>query len=89
MASMKYKDPTTGKWVKVGLGSVEKISADKVPVSTNTSNPLGLPSGASVDAALQKLTVLKAPAYTYGTEEITEGSASPYEEGHVHFVYEP
>lgn len=30
-----------------------------------------------------------APAYTYGTEDIEEGSASPYENGHLHFIYEP
>lgn len=30
----------------------------------------------------------KAPAYTYGTEDIEAGSASPYETGHLHFVIE-
>lgn len=30
-----------------------------------------------------------APMYTYGTEDIEEGSASPYENGHIHFIYEP
>lgn len=29
-----------------------------------------------------------AAAYTYGTEDIEAGSASPYETGHLHFVYE-
>ena len=29
-----------------------------------------------------------SPAYTYGTEDIEAGSASPYETGHLHFVYE-
>lgn len=30
-----------------------------------------------------------ALAYTYGADDIEEGSASPYEEGHLHFIYEP
>ena len=29
-----------------------------------------------------------APAYTYGAEDIEEGSASEYEDGHIHFIYE-
>lgn len=29
-----------------------------------------------------------APAYTYGTEDVQAGSASPYENGHLHFVIE-
>lgn len=29
-----------------------------------------------------------APAYSYGTEDIEAGSASPYPTGHLHFIYE-
>lgn len=30
-----------------------------------------------------------APAYTYGTADIEAGTASPYPEGTLHFIYEP
>lgn len=30
----------------------------------------------------------KAPAYTYGTTDVQAGSASPYANGTLHFVYE-
>ena len=30
----------------------------------------------------------KAPAYTYGTDDISAGSTSPYATGTLHFVYE-
>lgn len=30
-----------------------------------------------------------APEYTHGTEDIAEGSASPYKNGHLHFIFEP
>ena len=88
MASLKFKDKN-GNWQKVGFGSAEATTAAKVSISPTSSNVLGMPSGSTVDAALQKLGTTKAPAYTYGTEDVVEGSASPYEDGHVHFIYEP
>jgi hypothetical protein len=85
MASLKYRDEN-GVWHKVGLGSTE-ITADKVKVTDDTATALGLETGASVDTAIAKVGTDKAPAYTYGTDDLTAGT-SPLETGKLHFVYE-
>lgn len=40
-------------------------------------------------AEAKKEAEAKAPAYTYGTEDIEAGTASPHPTGTLHFVYEP
>ena len=42
----------------------------------------------TIAANAQEAANSKAPMYTYGTEDIEAGSASPYETGHLHFVIE-
>lgn len=57
----------------------------KDPV-TGEVKKVGSPSGAyTKNEADAKF----APTYTYGIEDIEEGTASPYPEGHLHFIYEP
>ena len=60
----------------------------KDPV-TGEVKKVGSPVDAYTKVETDTLLNTKAPAYTYGTEDIEEGSASPYENGHIHFIYEP
>jgi hypothetical protein len=75
MASLKYKDPTTGEWKKVKLG--DSFSAALVEHANNKNNPHKV-TASQVGAA---------PAYTYGTEDLEEG-VTPLATGVLHFVYE-
>ena len=84
MSVLKYKDPVTGEVKKVGSPSVATYTKAEVDTKLNThtgnkNNPHGV----------TREQIGAAPAYTYGTEDIEEGSASPYENGHIHFIYEP
>ena len=62
--------------------SVLKYKDPKTGEVKKVGAPAGAYTKAEADAKF-------APAYTYGTDDIAEGSASPYEEGHLHFIYEP
>ena len=75
MSVLKYKDPETGEVKKVGTSNDPILKAHM----NNKNNPHGV----------TRQQIGAAPAYTYGTEDIAEGSASPYENGHLHFIYEP
>lgn len=58
-------------------------------VNTAATNAASAAAKAQTAAtAAQNTANSKAPMYTYGTEDIQAGSASPYEDGHLHFVYE-
>lgn len=76
MASLKYKDPTTGEWKKV------KISESYVAILIDHINDKTNPHKVTASQ-------IGAPTYSYGTTDIKEGSLSSYENGHIHFVYEP
>lgn len=57
-------------------------------LSDDTAELLGLEEDdATPNNALKKLHEGKAPAYTYGTEDIEAGNASPHPNGTLHFVY--
>lgn len=57
-------------------------------LTDETAAELGLGENeATPDKALKKLQASKAPAYTYGTEDIEAGSASSHPNGTLHFVY--
>lgn len=82
-----------------GLSSnISEVSGNLETFKSRTDNPHKVTAaqvGASTPAELtaiqknlQTQINAKAPAYTYGTEDITAGSASPYETGHLHFVIE-
>ena len=71
MAVLKYKDPVTGEVKKVG-------SPDDAYTKAQTDAKL-----AEVDTKL----AAKAPAYTYGTADLTAGQSS-LETGKLYFVYE-
>ena len=82
MSVMKYKDPDTGEVKKVGLPQVEVYSKAEVDAklsthTTNKNNPHGV-TPSQIGAA---------PAYTYGTEDLTAGSSS-LATGKLYFVYE-
>lgn len=86
MASLKYKDEN-GVWHKVNAGS--SYDADLAAHINNKNNPHGITAKQVGAYTKDESNVKFAPAYTYGTEDIEEGSASPYENGHIHFIYEP
>ncbi len=69
------------------VGSVSLFAANvlvKVVLDTNQSR--AYVQNADTNAYLEAQLASKAPAYTYGTEDITEGSASSEPEGTLHFV---
>ena len=82
MSVLKYKDPVTGEVKKVGSPQVDAYSKVETDAKLNAhatdfNNP-------------HKVTVAQigaAPAYTYGTSDLTEGSSS-LETGKLYFVYE-
>lgn len=59
-------------------------SSEAVTAAQQTAN-----EAKSAAAAAQQTANGKAPAYTYGTEDIEAGTASPHPTGTLHFVYEP
>ena len=71
------KDPTVPAWAKQPRPPVFNESDPTVPAWAKKENP---PTPADIGAA---------PAYTYGTEDIEAGTASPHPTGTLHFVYEP
>lgn len=87
MASLKYKDPQTGEWKTINKsGSYDANLAVHINNRTNPHKVTASQIGAyTKDEANAKF----APTYTYGTEDIEEGSESSYENGHIHFIYEP
>lgn len=59
-------------------------------LTDETAAELGLGENeATPDKAFKKLQASKAPSYTYGTEDIEAGTASPHPTGTLHFIYEP
>ena len=66
-----------------GSGGTGAKTADKVAYN-NTNSGM---SADNVQDAIDELNVEKAPAYTYGTEDLTAGT-SPLETGKLYFVHE-
>lgn len=88
MASLKYKDPETGKWKKVSAGGGASYDAKLSAHVNNKNNPHNV-TAKQIDVYTKNEIDMKlASIYTYGTEDIEEGSVSPYENGHIHFVIE-
>ena len=82
MSVLKYKDPETGEIKTVGSPQIDVYSKQVVDEklsahSNNKDNPHGI-TAARIGAA---------PAYAYGTEDLTAGS-SALETGKLYFVYE-
>ena len=78
MAVWKYKDPETGEIKKVGGPVVDACSKEDLAAHTNDENN---PHGVTP----QKIGA--APAYTYGTADLTAGVSS-LETGKLYIVYE-
>ena len=86
---MKYKDPTTGE--------VKKVGAPKIDTYTKTETDTLLQNKADAshthddryytETEVNNLLSAKAPAYSYGTSDLTAGSSS-LETGKLYFVYE-
>lgn len=95
MSVLKYKDPVTGEVKKVGSPQVDVYSKTEIDTKlfvhvANKNNPhgvtpsqIGAYSKAEVDTKLSSA----APAYTYGTADLTAGT-SALETGKLYFVYE-
>ena len=76
MPSLKFKNPTTGKWQKLNVGG--SYDANLASHINNKNNPHGV-TPAKIGAA---------PAIKYGTTDVTAGSASSYVEGTLYVVIE-
>lgn len=71
-----------GKVLPMGTGLFTEGSLIRVLIDTvNTRATI-------INPAITPDSIGAAPMYTYGTEDIEAGSASPYETGHLHFVIE-
>ncbi len=85
MAPSAHASTTTAH----GLGTDSKYG--HVKLSDETNNASGVQGGTAATPAAVKaaydLANSKAPAYSYGTEDLTAGS-SPLETGKLYFVYE-
>lgn len=82
MAVIKYKDPETGEVKTVGAPSVDVYSKTEVDGklashASNKNNPHGV-TASQIGAA---------PAYTYGTTDLTPG-VSALTTGTLYIVYE-
>ena len=88
---LKYKDPTTKKWVVVAGGESEEEPVDaytkEESLSRSTKTSLGLSNSATPDDAIRTLQQTKAPMYSYGTNDLQAG-VSALESGKLHFIYE-
>lgn len=71
-----------------GIGDLF-VAGAVVKALLDTVNRYAYIQNADTNAYLEDQLRRKAPAYTYGTEEIEAGTASPYETGTIHFIYEP
>lgn len=73
-------------------GAGDSNNYGHVKLSDSVSSTSGASAGiAATPAAVKRVYDIangKAPAYTYGTADVEAGSASPYENGTLHFVYE-
>lgn len=76
MPTLKFKNPETGDWQKVNVGS--SYDANLSAHINNKNNPHGV-TPAKIGAA---------PAIKYGTTDVTAGSASSYDEGTLYVVIE-
>ena len=70
-----------------GLGNLFAKDA-YVDVILDTGNSAAYIQNAGTNAYIEAELAKKAPAYTYGTADITAGSASTEPEGTLHFVIE-
>lgn len=61
---------------------------DNNPVQIKETDPT-VPAWAKKPTPPTPAEIGAAPAYTYGTADIEAGTASPYPEGTLHFIYEP
>lgn len=78
MSVLKYKDPVTGEVKTVGSPQVDACSKAELNAhSADKNNPHGV-TYSQIGAA---------PAYTYGTTDLTAGS-SELVNGRLYFVYE-
>lgn len=85
-------------YIKDNKDLIDEVTTNKVNITdivnnltTNVANkPLSAAQGVVLNALITELTAAvagKAPAYTYGTDDIIAGSASTYPTGTLHFVY--
>jgi hypothetical protein len=61
-----------------------------VDLQSQINEKVGVTAQTFTDAqkAQARTNISAAPAYTYGTADVTAGSTSPYATGTLHFVYE-
>lgn len=92
---------TSGEKLSVSMGKIMKAITDLISHLANKSNPHGVTasqvglgnvnntadSDKPVSTAQQVALDSKAPAYTYGTDDLTAGT-SALETGKLYFVYE-
>lgn len=78
MSVLKYKDPVTGEIKKVGSPQVDAVSETEFNNHVNNTNN---PHGVTISQ------IGAAPAYTYGTTDLTAGTSS-LATGKLYFVYE-
>ena len=75
--------------VDVGSGTISLFAENVlVKVVLDTDQGKAYVQNADTNAYLEEQLASKAPAFTYGTDDITEGSASSEPEGTLHFVIE-
>ena len=89
MAVLKYKDPLTGEVKIVGSPQVDaynKIEVD-AKLKTQTTNLANHTNDKNNPHGVTIAQIGAAPAYTYGTTELTEG-VSALATGQLYFVYE-
>ena len=89
-ASKEYVAENGGKIDVIKVNGVEQTITDKaVDIEIESDSALSESSTNSVQNAVVTAELnKKAPAYTYGTEDVTAGSASTEPEGSLHFVIE-
>ena len=79
-------------YIKANKDILDGVTVNKVNksdiVDNLETNASDKPLSAAQGFELKKQVDGKAPAYTYGTDDITAGSASSYPTGTLHFVYE-
>lgn len=89
MAVLKYKDPKTGEVKKVGSPKINAYSKSEVDnkLKTQDANLSTHISNKNNPHAVTISQIGAAPAYTYGTTDLTAGT-STLATGKLHFVYE-
>lgn len=87
---LHYIDESGNVYVLYPITTLDNVSGTGKLLLSEDGKTIKTLDGTAINPTLPTPAEIgAAPAYTYGTEDIEAGTASPHPTGTLHFVYEP